>query len=243
MLAVRNWYEERLEVVRRKWADFRSRDALAGTAAWSPLQEYLTRTRSTGCSYIDYWQLYRAIRRHRPREVLELGTGASTVVIAQALLENGVGRVTSMEESEDWYIHARQNLPSGLPVDIALSSTVEDCFSIFRGIRYRDIPDRSYDFVFVDGPSYRTGKGEITFDFDLIRIVERSQGPVRAIIDKRVSTCFVMQRVLPGKVRYVRHLGLGFVDPVTSADLREIDRGSPSQSFELGTTLDFSGLR
>jgi tRNA A58 N-methylase Trm61 len=82
--------------------------------------------------------------------VLELGTGASTVVIAQALLENDVGRVTSMEESEDWYIHARQNLPSGLPVDIVLSSTVEDCFSIFRGIRHRDIPDRSYDFVFVD---------------------------------------------------------------------------------------------
>jgi Methyltransferase domain len=236
-------YAERLEVAARKWSSVRSVAKLKKTGSWRPLQDYLALTKSTGCSYIDYWELYAAIKRYRPREVLELGTGASTIVIAHALMENGYGRVTSMEESEEWYRHALHNLPPQLPVEIVLSGTVEDCFSIFRGIRYREIPDRPYDFVFVDGPSYKTKTGEVTFDFDLIALVARSRVPLRAIIDKRVSTCFVLQRVLPGKVRYVRHLGLGFVDGVTSSDLREIDRMSPSRSFELAEPLDFAGLR
>jgi hypothetical protein len=232
-----------IEVARRKWAEMRSASLLTNTQAWRPLQGYLTLTRSTGCSLIDYWHLYAAIRRYRPQCVLELGTGASTIVIAHALLENGGGRVTSMEESRDWYQHAQENLPPDLPVEIVLSDTVEDCYSIFRGIRYRDIPDRPYDFVFVDGPSYRTKTGEVTFDFDLIAVVAKAERPLRALIDKRVSTCFVLQRILPGKVRYAAHLGLGFVDAVTQADLREIDRTSPSRSFHGTKALDFIGVR
>lgn len=229
-------------VARRRWHSSRSRRHLRETAAWAPLHDYLAKTGVTGCSYSDYWCLYKAIRQYRPQEVLELGTGASTIVIAHALMENGGGHLTSMEESDVWYRQAVQNLPEGLPVSIVHSATVEDCFSIFRGVRYRDTPDRPYDFVFVDGPSYRTANGEVTFDFDLIFLAARATKPFRAIIDKRVSTCFVMQRVFPGKVRYVPHLGLAFVDLVTAADLREIDRTSPSQSFDLGTTVDFTKI-
>ena len=42
---------------------------------------YLSKTESTGCSWSDYAALYRRIRTLRPREVLECGTGVSTVVI------------------------------------------------------------------------------------------------------------------------------------------------------------------
>lgn len=231
------------ETVRRKWAQTQAERRLRRTAAWAPLQKYLAQTRSTGCSYIDYWHLYAAVRRYRPKEILELGTGASTIVLAHAAIENGVGRITSMEESSDWYDHAVRNLPPGLPVDIALSSTVEDAYSIFRGMRYRDVPDRPYEFVFVDGPSYRTMSGEVTFDFDLIAVVSRAVQPLRAIIDKRVSTCFVLQRLLMGKVRYLPHLGLGFVDQVTRADLRGIDETTPSRSFESRRLIDFAGSR
>lgn len=231
-----------LSVARRKWAGWEAQRRLSQTSVWDPLQHYLVRTKSTGCSYIDYWHLYRQIKQYRPSEVLELGTGASTIVMAHALLENGGGRITSMEESEDWYRHAVDNLPSGLPVELVLSETVEDTFSIFRGIRYRHVPARPYDFVFVDGPAYETTRGEVTFDFDLIKVVSTSTTPVRAVIDKRVSTCFVLQRLLPGKVRYVPHLGLAFIDGVTQKDLRTIDRATPSSSFELRSVIDFAGL-
>ena len=46
-----------IEVIRRKWAAIDARKRLAGTPAWEPLQRYLERTESTGCSYIDYWHL------------------------------------------------------------------------------------------------------------------------------------------------------------------------------------------
>jgi hypothetical protein len=231
-----------IEVVRRKLAEINARRALRETPAWRPLQQYLERTKSTGCSYIDYWHLYRHTRKHQPREILELGTGASTIVMAHALAENGGGRITSMEESEEWYRHAMDNLPAGLPVELVLSDTIEDAFSIFRGIRYRDIPDRAYDFVFVDGPAYKTKDGDVTFDFDFISVVANSTSAVRGIVDKRVSTCFVLQRVLPGKVRYVPHLGLAFIDPVTSSDLRTIDGNAPSTSFDLGRIVEFKSL-
>ena len=39
-------------------------------------------------------------------------------------------------------------------VDFCLSDTVEDYFSLFRGMRYRDVPDRPYEFIFIDGPKY-----------------------------------------------------------------------------------------
>lgn len=227
-----------VETIRRRIAQEMCKRRLARTSAWEPLQEYLRRTKSTGCGYIDYWHLWAAVRQHRPMEILELGTGASTIVLAHAAKDYG-GIVTSMEESAEWFAHAKQNLPAGMLVNIVLSETVEDCFGMFRGIRYKDVPTRPYDFVFVDGPSYRTASGEIAFDFDLIRVIQKADKPLHAIIDKRVSTCFVMQRVLPGKVRYVPHLGLGFVEAASRTHLRGIDQKTPSSSFSLRSRIDF----
>jgi hypothetical protein len=224
---------------RRKWAEIDAKRRLRRTSAWKPLQQYLERTNSTGCSYIDYWHIYRSVREHKPKEILELGTGASTIVLAYAIIENGFGRITSMEENQRWFGHAMVLMPEGLPVEILLSETVEDCIGMFRGIRYKDIPDRPYDFVFIDGPSYKTASGDIAFDFDLISVVSKAETPLRAIIDKRITTCFVMQRLLPGKVRYRNHLGLSFVEPVTKADLKTIDSNEPSSAFTLNEIIDF----
>ena len=55
----------------------------------------------------------------------------------------------------------------------------------------------AYDFVFVDGPDYKSPvDGSVTFDADLINVLQSSTNPVAAIIDKRVSTVFVLQQVL-----------------------------------------------
>ena len=35
-------------------------------------------------------------------------------------------------------------------VDFVLSDVIEDHYSIFRGMRYKNIPNRNYDFVYVD---------------------------------------------------------------------------------------------
>ena len=155
------------------------------------LNHYLSQTKSTGCQWTDYWTLYAAIRKYRPREVLECGTGVSTLVIAHALQDNGSGRVTSMEESADWFAMAQRLPPDRYKnvVDLRLSETVVDGHAMFRGIRYEDVPHREYDFIFVDGPDFAGDlHASVSCDFDFIHVLRSSDTPIRGIVDSRTGT-------------------------------------------------------
>lgn len=231
---------DKLLALRRRMA---SREAMSGLRTdarlWQDLQSYIERSQSTGCGYIDYYALYSHIRASRPREVLECGTGVSTLVIAAALQRNAeegapLGRVTSMEEHGEWFRIAEKLLPSNYRncAELCLSPTVEDHISLFRGMRYRNVPDRRYEFVFVDGPAYDSPlDGAKTCDLDYLHLVRQSDRPIAALIDKRVSTVFVCQRLLGARVRYEAWKHLAFIAPSTRADLRLIDRTTPSVTF------------
>ena len=79
----------KIQVVLRKLSELRARHKLqCNTALWNALQDYLKATKSTGCGVSDYCALYYEIRKKKPIEVLECGTGVSTLVIAHALKEN-----------------------------------------------------------------------------------------------------------------------------------------------------------
>jgi hypothetical protein len=70
-----------------------------------------------------------------------------------------------------------------------------------------------------------------TFDYDFIHLLKQSEHPVRGIVDKRVSTCYVLQKILGvDKVRYDSLLRLGFVGPCSRKDLKAIG-DPPSASF------------
>ena len=218
---------------------------------YQKLTDYLRLSKATGCNYHDYWILYDYIRQHKPQEVLECGTGASTLVMAYALMENtqdghSAGRITSMEDVDIWYQHAQELIPDQLKpyIDLIFSPKVEYCHSIFRGVGYQDIPERDYQFAFIDGPETTALSGEIgTFDFDLINIVKKANRPVFAVVDKRVTTCYVFQKIFgTEKVRFDPRCDLGFVGPVTKSDLNsKIGTGSFSHCFRLfgNTQLDF----
>ncbi len=236
-----NYLASKVEIFLRKVAQFNARRRLQrNESLWSALQEYLGKTDSTGCGYIDYACLYETIRSTRPVEVLECGTGVSTLVIAHALMENEretglAGRVTSMEEYAAWLEMSRKLLPPQYAryVSFELSDTIEDRYSLFRGVRYADIPDRAYDFVFVDGPKYTSPQdGSATFDFDYIHVLRNADRPVGCLIDKRLSTVFVLQQLLgPDKVRYSTVAGLGYVKPCDRNDLGSIATSISSTNF------------
>jgi hypothetical protein len=208
---------------------------------WKELSSYLTKSEFTGCSYSDYWEIYSFVRNKKPKEILECGTGVSTVVMTYALMENEKegyrGRITSMESVEKYYEMARKLLPAHMTsyADLICSPVVEDYYSLFRGVRYRDVPiDRNYDFVYVDGPSYvAPSDGTITFDFDYLHIVKNSPNSVCAIIDKRVSTCYVFQKIFGlEKVRYNAFRHLGFAGPCSKKDIKHFDTTTPSSAFD-----------
>ena len=199
---------------------------------WVILTEYLQQSNSTGCAYTDYLTLYQYVRRYKPKEVLECGTGISTVILAQALKENkqetGVnGRLVSMEELSEFHSQAVKLLPLSLKpyVEIKLSPTVEDSYAFIRGMRYRDVPERDYDFVFIDGPNTKTKSDQtISCDFDFIYQLLRAKDDksLTAIIDRRHTTGLAFQALLGrDKVRYDYVRELGFVGPVRASDLSQ----------------------
>ena len=173
------------------------------------------------------------MKRHKPQAVLECGTGFSTVVIAQALRENeeefGIHnwRLVSMEENTHYHEAAVKSLPLPLKNDarleIVLSEAVEDTYEFFRGVRYREVPKGMYDFVFVDGPDLMVSPANqpLTFNYDFVKLVSESDHPIGALIDTRVSTCFVYSLLFPEKFRYDYLRKVGIVEPVTKKDLAD----------------------
>jgi predicted O-methyltransferase YrrM len=227
---LRVWLIARATAVleRRAEAALRAHETL-----WRLVEHAAAGNDVTGVSFADYLTLYRFVRAHRPREILECGTGLSTVVLAQALRENerdGAprGRVTSMEDVPLWYENARARFPAELApyVDFLLSEKVDGVYKCFRGVRYAALPDRPYDFVFSDGPERHSPvNGDKLFNLDLIEVVKRSTAPVRGIVDDHYLTAYVLQKVLgPRNARYSAVRKLLFVGPVTRDDLGFLQR-------------------
>lgn len=186
------------------------------TELWNVLQAVISP--STGCSFSDYWALYSYIKKNKPQEVLELGSGVSTLVIAQALFENGTGRVTSMEESLEYRDATDKTIPDSLRpyIDLTVSHVMEYCWGPFAGTAYEKIPKRDYDFVFVDGPQYDAAT---SFDADLLRLITESSKPVSAFIDMRTGTSLIYHFLLGKKFSYNYIEHRGFVNRVTKADV------------------------
>ncbi len=205
----------------------------ADTELWSLMTAYSDGTAVTGAAYSDYLTLYEQVRTHRPVEILECGTGISTIVLAQALRRNEAegaprGRVTSMEDHADWRDTAQANLPADLLpyIELVHSPKVDGYYKLFRGVQYEQIPDRPYDFVFSDGPDRRSPvNGDKLFNLDLINVVRRSDRPVRAVVDNHYLTFYILQKVFGVPLaRYsVRHK-LMFVGPVTRHDVRRLKK-------------------
>ncbi len=188
---------------------------------------------ATGAEIWDYVALYVTIRRLRPHAVLECGTGRSTFVIAQALAdlrqEDGTRpatRFVSMEHDETWLAHAQRALFPRLEGAVDLVCSPSDTYrhSFLSGTCYREIPNHPYDFVFVDGPT-PTIDGQRTCNIDLIRLVERSDHPITALVDSRTHTVLAFALAFgPDKVSFYRAWNLGRVNAVSRADLKLLDK-------------------
>jgi len=217
------------------------------TELWSLMTEAAAGTAVTGASYSDYLTLYEQVKTFKPKEVLECGTGITTVVLAQALLENSretgesPGRVTSMEDDRDWFEIARSRLPQAVVpvVDLIHSPKVDGFYKCFRGVMYETVPDRPYDFVFSDGPDRHSPvNGDKLFNLDLINVVRRAEQPVRAVVDNHYLTFYILQKVFgTALARYSVSHKLMFVGPVTREDVRFLKKESFLPDLRLfGTT-------
>lgn len=108
--------------------------------------------------------IYRIVREERPRSVVELGSGASTVVIAAALEQNGTGHVTSIDQDAEYAERTRESLRrEGLSerADVvhAPIRTMEVEGSSRLWYDRSALPgDDSIDMLIIDGPNHELQK-------------------------------------------------------------------------------------
>jgi predicted O-methyltransferase YrrM len=116
------------------------------------------------------WRILGAIERLRPREVVELGCGASTLVVAKALELNGRGRLTSYDQHAGFLEATAQWLAGhGLSAALRHAPLVEDP-STWSHTWYdlQSLPAQ-IDLLVIDGPPWTQnpfvrGRAEVLFE-------------------------------------------------------------------------------
>ena len=147
----------------------------------------------------DLLAIYRAVRTTKPQEVLELGSGQSTVFIALALSHNGTGHLWSVESEQAWLEHTRNLIPDALVERVTfVPSAVE--ITDDHGLpawRYTDVPRRSWGFVLVDGPALGGGAD---LSSDLVEIFEELVPQATGIVDFRRTSILLAKEVLGPRI-------------------------------------------
>ncbi len=147
--------------------------------------------------YADLWYLYRAVRRNRPLNILEFGSGCSTAILAQALRDNErefgqAGRLLSIDNNEHWADVTRQSLPETVRdiCEIVYRPIEEAQFAGRRVWRHVDLPPFAPDFIYLDGPGYPNGTpGLEKVAMDLLELEDKFPKGFLMIADDRQHNC------------------------------------------------------
>ena len=173
---------------------------------WRALRPIVQASASTGCTSYELDVLYRNVVERRPRRVLELGAGISTIVLGYAArkvaaLGGQPPTIVSMEESAFYHEDLSRLIPDEVRGHIRLVlSPVEDreCGDGLIGRRYASTPAEPYDLVFIDGPQvpmYRDDRRY--FDADILDVLDWNEGPFTALLDNRKGTRINLATLLP----------------------------------------------
>lgn len=116
------------------------------------------------------WRIVHAIEKLRPVEVVELGCGASSLVIGRALQRNGGGRLNSYDQHAD-FVDATREWLGGNGVDATLrhAPLVEDPSDWSHNWYQLAAVPAEIDLLVIDGPPWALnpfirGRAEVLFD-------------------------------------------------------------------------------
>ena len=166
--------------------------------------DYCKESKSAGPSVHCHNYLYSWIRHYKPKEVLELGTGKSTIAMAIAMQENGFGQITSMEDNAKWFNTAQELMPQGLEpyIDLRMSP-----ISTYKGgYHYERVPLRPYEMAFIDGPTPQP-------NHDYLWVLDYCYPTTLGILDKRHQTL----------KSFIKFFGVENITKIQKAQIRLID--------------------
>ena len=158
----------------------------------------------------DLWYLYRLVRERKPQLVFELGSGCSTVILAQALYDNTredgdkAGKIISLDGQADWASVTQETLPEHLVAqcEIRHVPAVKEDRGADLGFHYEHHPDGSPDFLYIDGPSLQPGR---KICFDALHLEARFRQKFLMVVDGRHDTVRYLRKHLSKTYRVTRN--------------------------------------
>jgi len=128
------------------------------------LKKLLDAFASSECNAVDLADaiaIYEVILNRRPKYILELGPGTSSVVIALAInrikkYESSYSPVfVAIEENEQWLSYHEKHFPAELRplVQMICRPVVSKVIGNEKVDCYAEIPVHPYEFIHIDGPS------------------------------------------------------------------------------------------
>ena len=148
---------------------------------------------------VDLMTIYRAVRKAKPQEVLELGSGQSTVFIALALSHNGSGHLWSVESEATWLEHSRKLIPpqlAGFVTFVPAGVEITHPYGV-PAWRYTDVPKRSWGFVLIDGPELGRGADVSS---DLVDLFDDLTARATGVVDFRRLTMLLAKELLGSRI-------------------------------------------
>ena len=143
----------------------------------------------------DLWFLYKIVKQRKPQCILEFGSGCSTVILAQALNDNGSGMLYSIESELYWTEATKHAIPEPLLkfCEVLYSPLLEVDFSGVPAFRHSKIPNVAPDFLYLDGPALTP---ERQLSVDVIDIENRFPPGFLMVVDgRKKNTAFLRQNL------------------------------------------------
>lgn len=145
------------------------------------------------------WELKQYLHTYQPDNILECGSGSSTLIFAEYVNLNNK-KLTTYDESIQWLEHTKYLLGSSFSSKIEMRHA--DRVLGFDGeittVNYDIEPSEEYDFVMVDGPSQRINsirrKDSVNADILRLRYL-----PKIILVDGRESTFKYLSEKLSSK--------------------------------------------
>jgi hypothetical protein len=145
-------HDRQLEYLVEKFPQFR--DECAAIRSDRP-QDWTTRPRffldNDAFQNVDPLVYWAIIRLHRPARIVEIGSGFSTLLAAQAVRKNGSGRVTAVDPFPREFV--RRN---DLDIELISQPVEQIDLELFRSLRKDDV-------LFVDSSHVVRGGGDVNW--------------------------------------------------------------------------------
>ncbi|MFN4164145.1 MAG: hypothetical protein ACK4GK_06195 [Ferrovibrio sp.] len=172
-------------------------------AAYAEIDTIIRRFHDAGGLKHDFqayklFELSSLLSKHRPKKILELGSGTTTAVFSNYVRQDRGSSLTVIDESQHWLDNARrlaQIDDFDKRFDLIVAPKIEEWVDSTPIARYDVNITGEYDFILVDGPSLTIGgvKDKRAVNTNILPIIDRQETAI-ILVDIRAATVDAMLR-------------------------------------------------